>query len=184
MCCHADEFCYHDPRRIADLAVAEGADCVWWYNVHFVPHPDDPDIAEASVTERCLHFHWSHNGNGIPWREHRLYRNAPEVWWDECTHGSTQPHRLHCPASFHPAIRHYKICSPDPRLFENISGAGLFRDRWQGLAHRSGVPWNVTSIEDLRVSHYPGYDMCSRFNGSFDQSWNIGDQFRPSPREG
>jgi hypothetical protein len=30
MCCHADEFCYHDPRKIAAKAEREGYDLVTW----------------------------------------------------------------------------------------------------------------------------------------------------------
>src|ERR1700733_14315677 len=39
MCCHADEFCYHDPRLIAQRAENEGCDLVSWYSLHFYPHP-------------------------------------------------------------------------------------------------------------------------------------------------
>ena len=35
MCCHADEFCYHDPRKIVQLAERGGYDLVSWYSPHF-----------------------------------------------------------------------------------------------------------------------------------------------------
>src|SRR5262245_1854730 len=35
MCCHADEFCYHDPRKIVQLAESEGVDLVSWYTPQF-----------------------------------------------------------------------------------------------------------------------------------------------------
>ena len=47
MCCHADEFCYHDPRRIAAKAEREGYDLVTWLSPHFYPHPSE--LEEWSV---------------------------------------------------------------------------------------------------------------------------------------
>src|SRR5690242_13137682 len=53
MCCHADEFCYHDPRKIALKAAEEGYDSVAWHSLHFLPHPDDlphwPELRKLPV---------------------------------------------------------------------------------------------------------------------------------------
>ena len=43
MCCHADEFCYHSPRKIAELADRIDCDLVAWYSPHFYPHPVESD---------------------------------------------------------------------------------------------------------------------------------------------
>src|SRR6185312_9603451 len=69
MCCHADEFCYHDPRKVAARAAAEGYDGVTWFSLHFYPHPDDLSdwdrLRTASVPERVRHYHWNHHGRGF-----------------------------------------------------------------------------------------------------------------------
>src|SRR6516225_885226 len=68
MCCHADEFCYHDPRKVAVKAAKEGYDSVAWYSLHFLPHPTDlPDWDRRSrlpVPERIRHYHWGHVSSG------------------------------------------------------------------------------------------------------------------------
>jgi hypothetical protein len=59
MCCHADEFCHHDPRKIVGKAEAEGYDSVGWFSLHFLPHPDDlPDwerLRQLPVSGRIRH---------------------------------------------------------------------------------------------------------------------------------
>src|SRR5262245_14799351 len=113
MCCHADEFCYHDPHKVAARAEAEGFDQVAWYSLHFYPHPDDvsalPHSRDRPIRDRFRHYHWDYRGTGVPWIEDRLYRNGPHVTWDLVTHGSVRPHGLSRPAPFHPALRHYKV---------------------------------------------------------------------------
>src|SRR5229473_7270083 len=41
MCCHPDEFCYHDPRKVAAKADREGHDLISWFSLHFLPHPSE-----------------------------------------------------------------------------------------------------------------------------------------------
>ena len=64
MCCHADEFCYHDPRKAARRAAHEGHDLVSWFSPHFFPHPaelaDWPRRRALPLPERFRHFHWSY----------------------------------------------------------------------------------------------------------------------------
>jgi hypothetical protein len=83
MCCHVDEFCYHDPRKIAVKAAREGYDEVSWYSLHFYPHPSEladwPWRQTRPVRERIRHYHWNYLDSGLPWCEDRLYRNGPEV---------------------------------------------------------------------------------------------------------
>ena len=56
MCRHADEFCYHDPRKIAIKAESEGFDLVSWFSLHFYPHPNElqdwKDRQYLPITER------------------------------------------------------------------------------------------------------------------------------------
>jgi hypothetical protein len=183
MCCHADEFCYHDPRKIAEKMEAEGYDVVAWYNLHFLPHPDDlpdwPRLHSLPVPERIRHYHWGHRDSGLPWLETRLFRNSPRITWDRSTHGSTTPHGLERPASCHPILRHYKVFSNDPAWYELSGSTTLFRTHWQGLEHRTGLPFPVHRFEDLFVRSYAPYEHCDRFEGSFDHPWNIGEQYRP-----
>jgi hypothetical protein len=184
MCCHADEFCYHDPRKVAALAEEGGYDCVAWFNLHFLPHPDDlaewPRLRELPVTERVRHYHWGHRGSGLPWMEYRLYRNGPRVAWDRFTHGSTRPHYLSRPAPFHPSLQHYKVFTTDLDFYEGDGKNTLYRTHWQGLEHRSGLPFRVERPEDFFVRSYANYDYCDRFNGVFNHPWNMGEEFRPN----
>jgi hypothetical protein len=81
MCCHPDEFCYHDPRKVAARADRDGFDQVGWFSPHFYPHPED--LADwdrrrgVPVPDRFRHYHWSYRGDGLPWVEDRLYRAGP-----------------------------------------------------------------------------------------------------------
>ena len=185
MCCHPDEFCYHDPRKAAARAEAEGFDLVSWYCLHFYPHPHDlPDLPRRrgmSVRDQFRHFHWDYRGSGRPWVEDRLYRNGPRVAWDQVTHGSVRPHGLGRPAPFHPALCHYKVVTLDLDRYEPGDHCTHYRSHWDGLEHRTGLPFPVRRPEDLFVAGIPGYARCDRFDGTFPLPWNIGEEFRPGP---
>jgi hypothetical protein len=188
MCCHADEFCYHDPRKVARRAGQEGYDLVAWYSLHFVPHPDEladwPSREGLPVREKFRHYHWGHQGTGLPWREDRLYRNGVRVHWDQVTHGSVRPHRAERPAPFHPALCHYKVFRTDLGWYEPAGGSSFFRTHWAGLPHRTGLPFQVRRVEDLFVESLPGYARCDRFDGVFRHDWNLGEEYRPDAEEG
>jgi FkbM family methyltransferase len=183
MCCHTDEFCYHDPRKVAARAEMEGYDLVSWYSPHFYPHPSElVDISarlKRPVQERFCHYHWGYLGRNIPWIEDRLYKASPEVAWDAVTHGSVRPHGLRRPAPFHPIYRHFKVCSIDLDALELDHNATRYRAHWQHQEHRTGLPFRVEKVEDLFVSSVPKYSFCTRFDGVFEQPWNIGEEYRP-----
>jgi hypothetical protein len=180
MCCHPDEFCYHDPRKAAARAKAGGYDLVSWYSLHFYPHPDDgPHGGERSVRARFRHYHWDYRGSGLPWIEDRLYRNGPAVGWDQSTHGSVRPHGLRRPAPFRPALCHYKVVELDAAAYEPGPGCAHFRAHWPGLEHRTGVPFPVRQPEDLVVTRVPSYARCDRFDGTVPHPWNLGEDYRP-----
>ncbi len=184
MCCHTDEFCYHDPRKIAARAEQEGHDLVTWFSPHFYPHPSElPDLAERlqrPVYERFCHYHWGYQGDAFPWTEDRLYKAAPHVFWDQTTHGSTRPHGLYRRAPFYPILSHFKVCSINLSTFETGRPAALYRSHWQDQAseNRTGLPFRVERIEDLFVTSVRKYSHCSRFDGRFDQPWNMGEEYR------
>jgi len=185
MCCHTDEFCYHDPRKVAAKADSEGYDQVSWFSPHFYPHPSElADLAERlrrPVQERFRHYHWSHFGNGFPWIEDRLYKTAPQVSWDATTHGNVRPHGLYRSAPFHPIFRHFKVCTIDLSIFDRGKPAALYRSHWQGQdpKFRTGLPYRVDRLEDLFVTSVRKYSCCTRFDGVFDQPWNMGEEYRP-----
>jgi hypothetical protein len=183
MCCHADEFCYHDPRKVARKAEREGYDLVSWFSLHFYPHPSErddwPTRRLLPVQERLRHYHWDHAGSGLPWREDRLYRNGPHLVWDQVTHGSVRPHQVRSPAPFHPALLHYKVFTDDPDWYERAESSTFFRKHWPGLPDRTGLPFAVADTEDFFVSAVPGYLRCDRFDGVLRQPWNLGEDLRP-----
>jgi hypothetical protein len=41
------------------------------------------------------------------------------------------------------------------------------------------LPFPVRNWEDLFVNSVPNYGRCDRFDGTFFQSWNMGEGFRP-----
>jgi hypothetical protein len=184
MCCHADEFCYHDPRKVARKAEAEGYDVVAWFSLHFLPHPDDlpdwPRLRQLPVTQRVRHYHWGHVSSGLPWLEDRLYRNGPQVAWDRTTHGCTRPHGLRNSAPFHPILRHYKVFTTDLTWYEAGGDTTYYRSHWQDQEHRTGLPFPVRCAEDFFVRSYKNYAHCDRFDGTFEHAWNMGEEYRPS----
>jgi len=183
MCCHADEFCYHDPRRIVALAEEMNADLVSWYSPHFYPHPSElaslEHLYRLGVPNRFRHFHWGYMGTDRPWIEDRLYRNSQRVQWDGVTQGSVRPHGILGPAPFHPILMHYKVCSLNSETYENIEGHALYANHWTDQGnYRTGLPFAVAEVKDLFVDRIPKYSECSRFDGSFLFPWNMGDDFR------
>jgi glycosyltransferase involved in cell wall biosynthesis len=182
MCCHADEFCYHDPRKLAAKAEAEGYDWVSWFSLHFYPHPDDLPNWEARrqvpVLERMRYYHWSYQGSGLPWVENRLYRNGEHVMWDRMRHSSTLPDGLKRQALFRPIMLHYKVYDIDVDSYEVKGESSYYRTRWAGLPDRTGVPFQVKSADDLFVAHVPDYDRCDRFTGSIEHEWNMGEEYK------
>jgi hypothetical protein len=188
MCCHPDEFCYHDPRKAAARAEREGYDAVAWYSLHFYPHPDEwpdwPRRQALPVPERFRHYHWDYRGSGLPWVEDRLYRAGPGVAWDGVTHGSVRPRGVRRVAPFRPALRHYKVCTADPGSYDAGGPSTFYRTHWDGAPCRTGLPFPVTRAEDLFVRSVPHYRRCDRFDGAFDHPWNMGEAFRPDPGPG
>ena len=150
---------------------------------HFYPHPSEladwTERFQRPVPDRHRHYHWGHLNTGLPWIEDRLYRDGPNVYWDDITHGRVRPHGLQREAPFHPIFRHFKVIATDTRWCEVIGGSTYYRHHWQGLEHRTGVPFQVQQFEDLFVASVPKYAVCDRFDGVFDQPWNMGEEFRP-----
>jgi glycosyltransferase involved in cell wall biosynthesis len=183
MCCHPVEFCYHDPRRVAERAEQEGFDVVEWFTAQFYPHPVDltdwDRRRHLPVPERFRYYHWDFGGDGLPSAECRLYRSGPGVAWDETTHGSMRPHGLTRLAPFRPILRHYKVVVADPAWYEPAERHARDQHHWPGQTARTGVPFPVRRFEDLFVAAVPGYARCDRFDGTFEQPWNIGEEFRP-----
>jgi hypothetical protein len=182
MCCHPDEFCYHDPRRIADIAERGDHDLVSWFTLQFYPHSNErvgwSERQDLPIYERFRYYHWSFRGSGLPWLEDRLYRARSGVEWDGVTHGSVRPHGIARPAPFHPILQHYKVCSVQQDQFEVIGASSYYRNHWTDQVHRTGVAFEVHRTEDLFVSHVKNYACCSRFDGTFEHPWNLGDEFR------
>jgi glycosyltransferase involved in cell wall biosynthesis len=185
MCCHTDEFCYHDPRKIAGEAEHNSFDCVSWFSPHFYPHSNEwsdwTRLRHLPVPERHRYYHWSYRGDGFPWCEDRLYRDTVGVEWDGKTHGNVRPLGLTRPASFHPILRHYKVLVTDPAFYDVSASAAHYRTHWVGTPARTGVPFPVRETKDLFVSTVPNYQKCDEFEGTFTQPWNMGEQFRPEP---
>ncbi|QJX01317.1 hypothetical protein FTUN_8961 [Frigoriglobus tundricola] len=185
MCCHADEFCYHDPRKVAAEAVRGGFDQVSWFSPHFYPHPDEwpdwPWLRHLPVPERFAHFHWSYKGDGFPWCEDRLYRAGPGVAWDRVTHGNVRPNGLTAPAPFHPTLRHFKVLVTDPAFYDVSASAAHYGTHWVGTGGRTGVPFPVREPKDLFVAAVKNYARCDRFDGTFPPAWDIGAAFRADP---
>jgi hypothetical protein len=183
MCCHADEFCYHDPRKVATKAEREGYDRVAWYSLHFFPHPSElrdwRSRRQLPVTERHRHYHWDHLGTGLPWQEDRLYRSGPHVFWDGITHGSVRPWGVLRPAPFHPILRHYKVFTTDPAWYAPDGRNTLYRGHWQSEEHRTGLPFPVQCLEDFFVASVRNYARCERFEGTIRHDWNMGEEYRP-----
>jgi hypothetical protein len=183
MCCYADEFCYHDPRKVAERAFLEGYDLVTWFSLHFLPHPRElpswERLRKLPILERCRYYHWSPDGVGFPWLEDRLYRNGTGFYWDFTTHGSTTPHFLKLPAPFHPILRHYKVVTKELHHYERKGSATYYRTHWQGLENCTDLAFAVERPEDFFVSSYPPYERCDCFNGTFNHSWNMGEEYRP-----
>jgi len=182
MCCHADEFCYHDPRRIAQLAEQGDFDLVSWFSPHFYPHTSEYPLVEnferQSIRQRFRHFHWGYENSESPWIEDRLYRNGPEVGWDGVTHGSVRPCGIEKPAPFHPIYQHYKVCSIDLNELEEVKGHALYANHWNDQEFRTGLPFLVRRVEDLFISQIPRYRYCDRFEGTFSYPWNMGEEYR------
>jgi hypothetical protein len=185
MCCHADEFCYHDPRKIAAKADQDGYDSVSWFSLHFFPHSSER--ADWSyrrswpIAQRFRHYHWNYRGDGLPWLEDRLYRNGANVRWDAVSHGNVLPLGLTRAAPYHPALKHYKVFTTDLAWYDGQPDSTLYRSHWRDQKHRTGLPFRVGCLDDLFVDHVPPYASCDFFDGTFDQAWNMGEDYRIAP---
>jgi hypothetical protein len=115
----------------------------------------------------------------IPWLEGRLYRNGAHVEWDAVTHASMRPHGIERQAPFHPILQHYKVFTIDRAWYEPGGDGALFRNHWAGTSFRTGLPFPVRRPEDLFVASYPDFRVCERFDGTFRQPWNLGEEYRP-----
>lgn len=183
MCCHADEFCYHDPRKIAVKAQREGYDAVAWFSLQFYPHPDEREAWERNpplpILQRSRHFHWSYRGDGYPWLEDRLYRNGPQIAWDNVTHGCVRPLGVERKAPYHPLLLHYKVFTTELAWYEANGERTYYRTHWRDSPSRTGLPFQIGKRGGLFVTAVPDYARCDRFEGVIAQPWNMGEEFRP-----
>src|SRR5262249_29182375 len=88
------------------------------------------------------------------------------------------------PAPFQHIFRRCKGLSADPAAYEQEPACARYRHHWQGLEHRTGLPYPVRKFEDLFVTSVSNYDRCDRFDGRFDQPWNMGEENRFQPSSG
>ena len=49
---HCDEFYYHDPRKIVQLAEDENIDGIYWYALHVLPHPSEFSAFKVNTSLR------------------------------------------------------------------------------------------------------------------------------------
>jgi hypothetical protein len=96
------------------------------------------------------------------------------------------PNGLYRKAPFYPIFRHFKVCNIDLAGFETGNPTTLYRGHWQDQPRefRTGLPYGVERLEDLFVTSVPKYTCCTRFDGVFDQPWNMGEEFRPDQVRG
>jgi FkbM family methyltransferase len=114
MLCHTNEYCYHDPAKIAVLADGYGSDVVGWYSASIYPSKElrggplgylNPDF------DGLAQYDWCYANTGLPPIEYRLYRDRPGLVGDGLT-----PRRhlsdLTRKAPFHPILRCYHVVDP------------------------------------------------------------------------
>jgi hypothetical protein len=89
------------------------------------------------------------------------------------------PHNLKLPAPFHPILRHYKAVTTDLHYYQRKGPATYYRTQRPALENRSGLPLAVEKFDDFFVGSYPPYHRCDYFDGTFNQSWNMGEKYRP-----
>lgn len=83
---HSDEIFYHNPRKVAQLAQLENAECVFWYAMHFFLHKSDEavwdDIKNLPVEQRVTHY----ATNERPWTEFRQFKLKENLVYHTNTH--------------------------------------------------------------------------------------------------
>lgn len=187
---HSDEFYYHSPLKIMELAEKYDADFVKWRALHVLPHPSEyKDFLEnPDAPARKLFRHYYHFGpEKGSFLESRMFLNKPNLQWDSMQ-GSILPKNLRKPLLLYPAYLHYKISELS---LEAYTPEGVHKKHWNMVsdgAYRdltskrgTGIRWKVHSLQDFFVDHFPNskkYNYVSLFeNNSIESYLDIGKKY-------
>lgn len=171
MCCHAEEFCYHDPRKIAAKAETDGYDLVSWYSPRFFWHPSEfprpEEPSSQSVPLRLQHPQQGSSGAEFPCVVDRLYRNAETISWGSVSEDSVRPLGIQRPAPYHPILKYCLPSTAEAPLGHTPNKDARFVRLCGDQADRNSLnPFSTACGENLRSE------------GSFSVPWNMGDEFR------
>jgi len=188
---HSDEFYYHSPLKIIELAEKEGAELVKWRALHILPHPGEYENyiknPDSPVTELFRHYYHYGPEKGA-FLEYRMFLNKPDLTWDH-KQGSLLPLQLKKQLSIYPAYLHYKV---HELTLDAYTSEGIHKNHWNKVSRKSyskpdtkqgvGIRWNVHATRDFFVDHFPNskkYNYVSVFENNHIESYlDVGDEYK------
>jgi drug/metabolite transporter (DMT)-like permease len=107
---HCDEFYYHDPRKIVQLAEDEDVDGIYWFALHVLPHPSEYNAfkVNTSLPATTLFHHYHYYGEKGGFQDFRSFKHNPKVHFRN-EWSAMKPEGLNMIWSEHPAYLHYKV---------------------------------------------------------------------------
>ncbi|CAL6331980.1 unnamed protein product [Bathycoccus prasinos] len=181
---HCDEFYYHDPNKIVQLAEEEGVDGIFWFALHVLPHPSEFENYKANpmLSATTLFHHYHYYGEKGGFADFRSFKHSPRVHFRR-KWSVMLPEGLRNVWSKHPAYLHYKVKQINPKNYDS-SGHNL-KNFAQARKHGSknkngemvttGLSWPINTEKDFFVTSYrgkPKYKKCRRFDGNLPPELN------------
>lgn len=181
---HCDEFYYHDPRKIVQLAEEEHVDGVFWFALHVLPHPSEFETYKANpwLPATSLFHHYHYYGEKGGFRDFRSFKHSPQVHFGR-KWSVMLPEGLNNVWSKHPAYLHYKVKQINPNNYDSAGHhlKNFAQARKHGSQNKNGeliatgLSWPINTEKDFFVTSYrgkPKYKKCRRFDGNLPPELN------------
>jgi len=182
--CHCDEFYYHDPKKIVQLAEDENVDGIYWFALHVLPHPSEFDAfkANTALPATTLFHHYHYYGEKGGFQDFRSFKFTPRVHFGK-EWSVMKPEGLNRIWTKHPAYLHYKVKEINVNNYDrkghNLQSFAQARKRAQrnknGEIVSTGLSWAIKEEKDFFVTNYPGkpkYKRCMKYEGTLPPELN------------
>lgn len=161
VCSMADEWYYHDPKKIVNAGVEPWANVISWNQLNILPHPSEKETYlscgdDYNPTKIFKHF-WVRDNYKTCFEPRMFKYTGTEVWthmipWcNNPVAGRIEPLSHNIKSSLVPTYFHYKVFDLDPEKYKDDGFGHFEKSRLNtGLGYAKAMePRTIETIDDL-----------------------------------